>query len=320
MMGMPGLTRLEVGVSLSCWRLMVLTRLTQLTSLSLNTEENDPEEYEDIDPNALCPLSALRQLRELKLVSSSVPHIPPGVSNLSNLLYLEFHTLRTPNSVVLPSLARLTQLQALVLRCRAVDMSSLTLDSGLTHLVNLRALMVNSQMVRGHVFSNDFAAFSMSGLQVLDLSLRGGPQLSTHCLASLHQLQVLAVCSSTLAAALPAQVVPLLEILIISADRTDDLPCTQPVLHVDTLPSVLDRMNSPNPLTVVCRRTLVIGKMPAAQVRTLSSTGNFLVISRRVPVKHIHQLVMNSHVCRLAPSLKQLCNQLPYLTIPCFVN
>ena len=273
-----------------------------------------------MNPEALFPLAALRQLRELRIVHSTVPHLPPGVSNLSNLLYLEFHTLRTPDSVVLPSLTRLKQLQALVLRGTAVDMRTLTLNSGLTCLVHLRVLVVNSQMVRGHVFTNDFAAFSMSGLQVLDLSLQDGSRLPTHWLASRHQLRVLAVRSSTLVGALPAQIVPLPEILIISADCDNDLPCTQPVLHLDTLPSVLDRMYSPNPLTVVCRRTLVMGRMPAAQVRTLSSTGKLLIIRRHVKVKHIHQLVMNSHVCRLVPSLKQLCNQLPYPTIPCFVN
>ena len=319
MMGMPRLTRLEVGVSLSCMRLMLLTRLTQLTSLSLNAGSDDPEDDKLVNPKALCPLSALQQLRELKVVNSSVPQIPPGVSNLSNLLYLEFHTVCTPHSVVLPSVTQLTQLQALVLRSRAVDMRSLTLDSGLTHLVNLQVLMVNSQMVRGHVLTNSFAAFSMSGLQVLDLSLRDSSRFSIHWLASMHQLRVLVLCSSALTEALPAQIMPLLKVLIISADRADGLPCTQPVLHVDTLPSVLNRMKSPHPLTVVCRSRLVMGKLPAAQVRSLSSTGSFLVISKRVPVRHIHQLVLNNHVCRLAPSLKQLCHQLPHLTIPCFV-
>ena len=105
---------------------------------------------------------------------------------------------------------------------------------------------------------------------------------------------------------------PLLKILIISVDWEDDVPCTQPVLHVDTPPSVIDRMQSPKPLSVVCQESMLNGMMPAAQVRTLASTGNFLVICKRMPVRRIHQLVLHM----LGPGLKQLCNQLPYLTIP----
>ena len=321
MMGMPRLTRLELGISLRNMRLILLTKLTQLTSLSLNMSvDSDRREDEDecwINPDALRPLSALRQLRELRMIYSSVPHIPPGVWNLSSLVYLEFHTLRDPNTLVLPALTRLTQLQALVLRGTAVDMRTLTLESGLTRLVNLRVLMVNSWPVRGHTFTNNFAAFSMSCLQVLDLSLPDGSRMPTHWLASMHQLSVLAVCSNTLAGALPTHIVPLLKILIISEDEKDPLPDTQPVLHVDTLPSLLDRMNSPDPLTVMCRRTILVGKMPAAQVRTLSSNHNFLIVNHHVPVKRIHQqLALKACVCRLVPCLKQLCDQLPYLAFP----
>ena len=217
MMGMTSLTKLDLGISLRNMRLILLTKLTQLTSLSLNMSvDSDRAEDEDegwVDPDALCPLSALRQLRELRVVYSSVPHIPRGVLNLSNLVYLEFHTLRDPASVAVPSLTRLTQLQALVLRGTAVDMRTLTLDSGLTRLVNLQVLMVNSWPVRNLTFTNNFAAFYMSCLQVLDLSLPDGSRMPTHWLASMHQLRVLAVCSSTLAGALPAHTVPLLKLL-----------------------------------------------------------------------------------------------------------
>ena len=149
-MGMPKLTRLNLGISLRCMRLDILTRLTQLTSLSLNMIEDRSvsawDEVVFVDPHGLCPLSALRQLRELRLTHSSVPNMPPGVSNLSNLLYLEFHTDWTsPASVVLPSLTQLAQLQALVLRGDAVDMGTLSLDSGLAHLVNLRVLTDSPQ-------------------------------------------------------------------------------------------------------------------------------------------------------------------------------
>lgn len=143
--------------------------------------------------------------------------------------------------------------------------------------------MVNSQMNVGHDFTNSFAAFHMSWLQVLDLSLPGSSRLPTHWLAPMHQLRVLAVSSTVLVGALPALVVPLLKILFISKVYANDLPCTQPALHIGTLPSVLDCMQSPNPLTVVCRDSLVAGKMPAAQVRTLSSTVNFFVIPYPVP-------------------------------------
>ena len=320
-MGMPKLTRLELGICLHHMHLDMLARLTQLTSLSLNMIEdssiNSEEEGLFVDPQGLHPLSALRQLRELRLTHSSVPNMPPGVSQLSNLLYLEFHTdWTTPASVILPSLTRLAQLQALVLRGDAVEMRTLSLDSGLSCLVNSRVLMVNSQTVLTHDFTNSFAAFHMSCLQVLDLSLPDGSRLPTHWLAPMHQLRVLAVCSNTLAGALPAHIVPLLNILIISVDYNIILPCTQPVLHVDTLPSVLDCMQSPQPLTIVCRRALIAGKMPAAQVRTLSSTGHFLVVSDRMPVKHIHQLVLRM----LPPCLQQLCKQLRYLTIPCYLK
>ena len=153
-----------MGISLHCMRLDILTRLTQLTSLSLNMIEDRSinSEAEDVfvDPHGLYPLSALQQLRELRPTHSSVPNMPPGVSNLNNLLYLEFHTdWKTPASVVLPSLTRLTQLQALVLSGDAVEMRTLSLDSGLTCLVNLRVLMVNSQTVLTHDFTNSFAAY-----------------------------------------------------------------------------------------------------------------------------------------------------------------
>ena len=194
-----------------------------------------------------------------------------------------------------------------------MEMSTLSLDSGLTRLVNLRVLMVNSQTVLTHDFTNSFAAFHMSCLQVLYLSLPDSSLLLIHWLAPMHQLWVLAVCSNALAGALPAHIVRLLNILIISQDCISVLSCTQPVLHVDILASVLDRMQSPQPLTVICRSALITGKMPAAQVRTLSSTGNFLVVSNCMPVKRIHQLVLRM----LIPCLKQLCKQLRYLTIPC---
>lgn len=171
---------------------------------------------------------------------------------------------------------------------------------------------MNSQPVFGHTLTNNFAAFSMSSLQVLDLSLPDSSRLPTLWLASMHQLQVLAVCSNTLAGALTAHIAPLLKILIIAADYHNPLPCTQPVLHADTLPSVLDRMTSPNPLTTVTQRGILVGKLPAAQLCTLSSTGNFLVFDRYVPLKHIHQLVF-----KRSSVLKQLCNQHPYLPIPC---
>ena len=132
----------------------------------------------------------------------------------------------------------------------------------------------------------------------------------------MHQLQVLAVCSNTLAGALPAHIVPLLSILIISMDYRNVLPCTQPVLHVDTLPSVLERMQSPQPLTAVCQKPLITGKMPAAQVRSLSCTGYFIVVSNHMPVKRIHHLVLRM----LVPCLKQLCKQHRYLTIPCYLE
>ena len=323
-MGMPRLTRLNLGIGLHDMRLTLLTTLTQLTSLSLNMREDSqgPNDLDIglIDPNSLCPLSALRELRELRLVHSSVPHIPPGVSNLSNLLYLEFHREHhndwTPAFKVVPSLTRLAQLQALVLRGDAVDMRTLTLDSGLTLLVNLRVLMVNPENVCGHKFTNSFAAFHMSFLQVLDLSLPDSSCVPIHWLAPMHQLQVLAVCGNALVGALSAHVMPLLKVLIMSDDYMYDVPCTQPVLHADTLPSVIDRMRSSNPLTVVCRDTMLVGTMPAAQVMTLASTGNFLVVCKCMSVKRIHQLVLHM----LSPCLKQLCNQLPYLRIPCYLN
>ena len=323
MMGMPRLTRLELGISLRTKGLKYLARLTQLTSLSLDTIEDSDEtvdsegEEEELDylcPSVLSPLSALRELRELRLVDSSLPELPPVVSNLSNLLYLEFHTDWTPAPIKVPSLTQLAQLQALVLRGGlAVDMRTLLLDSGLTRLVNLWALVLNSQTVLPHDFTNSFAAFHMSSLQVLDLSVPNSSSLPTHWLAAMHQLRVLAVCSNALVGSLPAHVMPLLEVLIISANYRHVVPCTQPVLHLDTLPSVVDRMQSPRPLTVLCRRTLITGKMAAAQVRTLSSTGNFLVICNNMPDELIHQHVLHM----LGPCLKNFCNQLPYLTIPC---
>ena len=48
--------------------------------MSGDSDRDEDEEYCWIDPNALCPLSALRQLRELRMVYSFLPHIPPGVS------------------------------------------------------------------------------------------------------------------------------------------------------------------------------------------------------------------------------------------------
>ena len=328
MMGMPRLTRLELGISLNNMSLEFLTKLTQLTSLSLNMEEDSDmvvysereEEWADcIDPSALCPLSALRQLRELRLVHSSVPQLPPGILNFKHLLYLEFHNDWSPGSAVMPSLTQLAQLQAVVLRGMHTRawMRTLSHDPSLTCLVNLRVLMVDSKSAEpwfgpDQAFTNSFAAFHMSCLQVLDISMSGSCQLPTHWLASMHQLQVLAVCSNALVGALPAHTMPLLKILIISVDWEDDVPCTQPVLHVDTPPSVIDRMQSPKPLSVVCQESLLNGMMPAAQVRTLASTGNFLVICKRMPVRRIHQLVLHM----LGPGLKQLCNQLPYLTIP----
>ena len=323
MMGMPRLTRLELGISLKSMSLKFMSRLTQLTTLSLDmiedsdeTVDSEGEEVEvyDIDPSVLCPLSALRELRELRLVHSCVPELPPSVSNLSNLLYLEFHTDRAPPCAVVPSLKQLTQLQALVLRGNAVDVMTPLLDSGLTRLVNLRVLVLHSQAVPTHDFTNSFAAFHMSGLQVLSLS--GSCRLRTHWLSQMHQLRVLAICSNALVGALPAHIMPLLKFLIISEKYEDGVPCTQPVLHVDTLPSVIDRMQAPKPLTVVCREILLVGKMPAAQVRTLSSTGNFLVLCNRMPVKRIHLLVLHM----LSPFLKQLCIHLPDLTGSCVVE
>ena len=197
-----------------------------------------------------------------------------------------------------------------------MDMRTLTLDSGLTCLVSLRVPIMNSWPVRGQNFTDNLAALSMSCLEVLDLSLPAGSRMPTHWLAAMNQLRVLAVCSNTLAGPLPAYIVPLLKILIISADLDNPLPDTQPVLHVENLPSVLDRMNSPIPLTLMCRRTLLKGKMPAAQVETLSSTGKFIIDNIRVSVKRIHQLALKACVCRLVPCIKQLCNQLPYLSFP----
>ena len=230
---------------------------------------------------------------------------------------MEQHTnWHTPAFAVVPSLTRLAQLQALVLRGDAVDMRTLSLDAGLTRLVNLRVLMVNSESVYGHDITNSFAGFHMSGLQALDLTLPDSSRLPTHWLAPMHQLRVLAVCHNALAGALRLHIMPLLKVLMISADYENALPCTQPVLHDDVLPSVVDRMQRPDPLTVVCRGTLITGNMPAAQVRTLLSTGNSLFVCNRMPVERIHQLVLH----RLVPSLKQLCKQLPYLTIPCYLD
>ena len=69
-----------------------------------------------------------------------------------------------------------------------MEMSTLSLDSGLTRLVNLRVLMVNSQTVLTHDFTNSFAAFHMSCLQVLYLSLPDSSLLLIHWLAPMHQL------------------------------------------------------------------------------------------------------------------------------------
>ena len=212
MMGMPRLTRLELGISLNNMSLEFLTKLTQLTSLSLNMEEDSDmvvnsegeEEWADcIDPSALCPLSALRQLRELRLVHSSVPQLPPCILNFKYLLYLEFHNNWSPGSAVMPSLTQLAQLQAVVLRGMHTRawMRTLSHDPSLTCLVNLRVLMVDSKSAEpwfgpDQAFTNSFAAFHMSCLQVLDISMSGSCQLPTHWLASMYQLQVLAVCSN----------------------------------------------------------------------------------------------------------------------------
>ena len=244
-MGMPRLTRLTLGISLRTKGLKYLARLTQLTSLSLNMiedsdeieiSEGEEEELYDICSSVLCPLSELRQHRELGIVHSFVPDLPPGVSNLSSLLYLVFHTHKTPVSIELPSLTRLAQLQALVLRGDAVDMRPLSLDLGLTRLVNLRVLVLNSQTALTHDMTSSFAAFHMSCLQVLDLSMPNSSRLPTLWFAPMHQLQVLAVCSNALVGAFPAHIMPMLKILIVSDHYKHVVPCTQPVLHPHTLP------------------------------------------------------------------------------------
>ena len=42
-------------------------------NMSVDSDRDEDEEYCWIDPNALCPLSALRQLRELRMVYSFCP-------------------------------------------------------------------------------------------------------------------------------------------------------------------------------------------------------------------------------------------------------